>query len=92
MKMVYTWNNFLVTTSGVAFWGLAMSASFTCFSECALLVVSIKKEIGWIKSKAANYAINMFTIIHHLVSELLLHQENLATLITVTVELSDVKI
>jgi hypothetical protein len=53
------------------------------------------QEGNWVdkeQSKAANYATNMFTIIHHLVSELLLHQDNLAKLVTVTVELSYVKI
>ena len=83
MKMVYISNNFLATSSGGAFWDLAMSASFKCFTECALLVVLRSKLGAWIKSKAANYASNMYTNTHHLVSELPLHQDNLATLITV---------
>ena len=83
MNMVYSSNNFLATSSSGAFWGLAMSASFTCFTEGALLVVLRSKLGAWIKSKAANYASNMCTNTHHLVSELLLHQDNLATLITV---------
>ena len=83
MNMVYSSNNFVATSSGGAFWGLAMSASFTCFTGCALLVVLRSKFGVWIKSKAANYASNMCTNTNHLVSELLLHQDNLATLITV---------
>ena len=81
--MVYSSNNFLATSSGGAFWGLAMSASFTCFTGCALLVVLRIKLGACIRSKAANYASNMCTNTHHIVSELLLHQDNLATLITV---------
>ena len=83
MNMVYTSNNFLATSSGGSFWGLAMSASFTCFTGCALLVVLRSKLGAWIKSRAANYASNMCTNTNHLMSELLLHQDNLATLITV---------
>ena len=83
MNMVYFSNNFLATSSSGAFWGLAMSASYTRFTGCALFVVLRSKLGAWIRSNAANYASNMCTNTHHLVSDLLLHQDNLATLITV---------
>ena len=45
MNMVYFSNNFLATSSGGAFWGLAMSASFTRFTGCAFFVV-LRSKLG----------------------------------------------